>query len=221
MTVAPRIRKPQAPQVTGLLAPAVSPDDDPGGEKTIKRRIWRGNDFSGSAIASCDIEESTLDAVRFGACEFEKVIVSDSRLERCDLANTRTNSVSVIQCALEGCRLTGSSWTGGFWRDVTVTDCRADLALFRHCKVRAVVFRDCNLIQSDWQWAELHHVRFERCDLSGATFANASTGSTLFADCILDGVAGVSGLKGSSVRGSDLISLGPSLARELGISLAD
>ena len=69
--------------------------------------------------------------------------------------------------------------------------------------------------------ADLGPVFAGRCDLSATQFAHATMTNVYFTDCTLDGVAGVSGLKGATGQGQDLYSLAPSLARELGITVGN
>ncbi|MBT0770111.1 pentapeptide repeat-containing protein [Kineosporia sp. J2-2] len=216
-----RIRRPKKPQGHRTFTPAVSPADDLDDEKTLRALIYQGSDFAGRSVYGCDVEESRLEAVRLGDVELDQVIISDTVLERSDLANARCRGVSLLQVLLDACRLTGSSWSDGLFRDVTLTDCRADLTRFRQGKLRSVAFTDCNLRGADFQWAEFSHVEFTRCDLSAAQFANARMSGVMFTDCTLDGVGGVTGLRGATVQARDLIGLAPSLAHELGIGIED
>lgn len=212
-----RIRKPKAPQGQRTCARASSPDNDLGDEKTLTSLLYEGSDFALAKVYGCDVEQSRLEAVRLGGAELDQVIFSDTVLERSDLANLQGRGVSLLQSVLDACRLTGSSWNDGLFRDVTFTECRADLMRLRQNKLRSVAFVNCNLRQADFQWADLSHVRFDGCDLSAAQFANARMTSVLFTDCTFDGVGGVTGLKGATLPERDLISLAPSLAAELGI----
>ncbi len=221
MAAPPRIRKPKSPQVAGTTGEAVSPGDDLGDEKMLKGLHYKDSMFSGWSIEGCDIEKCHLDAVRLGGSSLNRVIISDTIIERCDLANSQCRSVSVIQSAVESSRLTGSAWTEGLFRDVCFLECRADMVQFRQAKLKSTVFKDSDLRQADFQWADLSHVRFSGCNLTAAQFAHASMSNVLIENCVLDGVSGVTGLKGATVQEHDLVSLAPSLAREIGILVPD
>jgi uncharacterized protein YjbI with pentapeptide repeats len=195
------------------------PDDDFEDEKTIKGVAFEGTDLVGRNAERFDVEQCRFDGAKLGNSTLQQVIVSDSIFERCDLANLRGHNMSLLQTSVGASRLTGTSWATSLFRDVTFTECRADLTHFRYAKFRTVVFRDCNLGQADFQWAELRGVRFENSDLSGAQFANANMRNVRFSDCDLTNVGGVTSLKGATVRGGDLFSLASSLAREIGIQV--
>ena len=211
------VRNPTAPKLGKVLTPAAMPDDDFGDEKTLKGREYRGTDLAGRIASGFDIEQCRFDGARLADCTLTQVIVSDSVIERCDLANLRGSNISLIQASVVASRLTGSSWANGLFRDVMFSECRADLAHFRYAKLKTVAFENCNLRQADFQWAEFRGVRFVSCDLSGAQFANAAMQNVSFADCDLSDVGGVTSFKGATVRGGDLLSLASSLAREIGI----
>jgi len=117
--------------------------------------------------------------------------------------------------------MTGMSWADGSLRDVSIENCRMDMAAFRFSKLKAVVFSDCKLGQADFQEADLRGARFERCDLAGAQFSRAQMEGTRLSDCVLDGVGGVMSLKGAIVTSRDALGLAYTLASALGIRIED
>ena len=118
-------------------------------------------------------------------------------------------------------RLTGLQWTKGAIRDTLFTDCRLDLSSFRFSKFSSVVFERCNLRQADFQHADLRGARFVDCELVAAQFSNAKVDGTSFVRCALDGIGGVTSLRGAQVRATDAVALLRTLAGALGITIVD
>src|SRR6185503_10378575 len=81
---------------------------------------------------------------------------------------------SVRRIELHLCRLTGVELAEATWNDVLLTECRADLAGFRHAKLTRVVFRECRLEEAEFAGAALTDVVFERCELRRASFAGCT-----------------------------------------------
>lgn len=214
-----RVNYPAAPKLARILTPAKMPDDDFDDEKTIKGVEYSGIDLAGRIAEGFDVEKCHFDSARLADSSLKQVILSDSVLERCDLANLRGTNMSLIRTSLNASRLMGTSWPNSVFREVSFVGCRTDMAHFRYAKFKSVVFEDCNLRQADFQWAEFRSVQFVGCDLSGAQFANASMVGVTFGDCDLSDIGGVTSLKGATVRGGDLFSLASSLAREIGIRI--
>jgi uncharacterized protein YjbI with pentapeptide repeats len=53
----------------------------------------------------------------------------------------------------------------------------------------------------------------------GAQFSQVKAEGTEFVDCLLDGIGGVTSLRGASIRDADLVSLQQVFAKELGIEV--
>lgn len=85
-------------------------------------------------------------------------------------------------------------------------------------KIYATVFEDCRFAGADFQFTEMHNVRFVNCDLSGAQFGNVKVGSMRMENCTLLDVGGAAALKGTTVAGPGSMELALSLAREAGIA---
>ncbi|WP_242606961.1 pentapeptide repeat-containing protein [Protofrankia symbiont of Coriaria ruscifolia] len=117
--------------------------------------------------------------------------------------------------------MTGLGWVGGRLRDVTVDDCRLDLANFRGTKMTRTIFSGCNLKQADFQNADISGVIFEDCDLTGVTFSGANMEGTRIIDSALVGIRGVDSMRGAAVASRDLVALAYSLARALDINIID
>jgi len=69
---------------------------------------------------------------------------------------------------IEGSRPTGLLASEGELTDVSIADCRLDLAAFAQATIEHARIVDCDLRGSSWQAAVLREVSFEDCDLSEA-----------------------------------------------------
>ncbi|MGW3153735.1 pentapeptide repeat-containing protein [Streptomyces sp. NPDC001089] len=209
------ITKPASPRVHTSPRPAEA--DEFADDAVLKGVLFDGTPLVGLDVEIIEMEASHLANTRMSGTTLTRCVFSDLKCDTVDFANVRAHDTSVLKSTVATSRLTGSHWTSGQFTDVTFEGCRADLAQFRHSKLRRVVFHDTNLRQADFQRAELAHVVFERCDLSGAQFANAVMSRVEFRNCTMVDIGGPAGLKGATVQGPGAMELGLSLAREAGI----
>jgi uncharacterized protein YjbI with pentapeptide repeats len=147
--------------------------------------------------------------------------VVDARIENGDFSNERHLGSSLRRVELHLCRLTGAELAEAAWTDVTVTDCRLDLAGMRHATLERVVFRDCNLDEIELAGARLKDVLFERCRLRAASLAGATGERLELVGCELEGLDGIEVLRGARMRWSDVLANAALFARALGIELVE
>ncbi|MET8702746.1 pentapeptide repeat-containing protein [Kitasatospora sp. NPDC004723] len=205
-----------------MLRPAELPGDAFEDDATIKGRRYDGLSLAGHQGEAIEVEQSTFENVRFTGMNLARSVLAHVRFNTCDFATVRTQDVSLLRATVTGCRLTGSTWSSGSFRDVLFEGTRADSALFRYAKLNTVVFRECNLTGADFQFADFRNVRFEKCDLTGAQFANVVIQPGVsFEGCTLLDLGGAAHLKGATVRGPGGMELALSLAREAGILFED
>ncbi|NKX87408.1 pentapeptide repeat-containing protein [Nocardia coubleae] len=214
-----RVRFEPGVAVLGELRPAVSPDDDPVGEREVSGVEYRDIDFADAQVYGFGAEGCRFVSVRFPTL-LRQTTIAESELQVCDLANVQADDSSMFESVVGNGRITGLSWTAGVLRDVLVESTRADMASFAESRLSKVVFRDCDLRQADFQRTDFRNVRFERCNLAGARFTGARIQQNLrFEDCDLTGIYGVTALRGATIQGGDLETLAATLARELGITV--
>ncbi|HEU5033914.1 MAG TPA: pentapeptide repeat-containing protein [Mycobacteriales bacterium] len=137
-------------------------------------------------------------------CDISGLLAQQSRLERAELVRSR---------------LRGVTWAGGVVRDVLLDEVRTEDASVRFSALRRVIVRDSDLPGLDLTECTLEQVRFEQCTLRGARFDHATMVQVGFTGCDLTGVSGAAAFAGASMQLDDLLSLAPSLARELGITI--
>lgn len=147
--------------------------------------------------------------------------VVDARIENSDFSNGRYLGSSLRRVELHLCRLTGAELAEATWIDVTVTECRLDLAGMRHATLERVVFRDCNLDEIDLAGARLKDVLFERCRLRAAMLVGATGERLELVACELEGLDGVEVLRGARMHWADVVENAALFARAVGIELVE
>jgi uncharacterized protein YjbI with pentapeptide repeats len=182
-------------------------------------------------FSSCDLSGRSAESIEFEQCRFRKADLSGTTLARTrfvdclfeasNVANLRVDKSSMVRVELSVLRMTGVHWIDGMLRDVTVSQCRADLTSFRFTAFHNVVFESCNLVRADFQNADVSGVRFIGCDLTGAQFSQATMADTRFSGCTLAGIGGVTSFAGAIVASADLVELSRTLAAALGIRIED
>lgn len=194
------------------------PDHDLEDEATFVRLEF------GVALPDREAESVEFDECRFNGADLSGGVLprarfGDCALEQADLANLRADRASMLRVRLAGCRMTGLHWLDGTLRDVLVTQCRADLAVFRATAFHYVRFEGCNLTRADFQDADLRGAEFVDCDLTAAQFSHATMTGTRFRRCTLSGVGGMTSFHGAVFIEQDLVDLSHTFAAALGIEL--
>ncbi|MCW2951065.1 MAG: pentapeptide repeat protein [Conexibacter sp.] len=147
--------------------------------------------------------------------------LADALLEQVSLANVRALHVSLHRVVLRGCRMTGLQLAESTFRDMTIDDCRIDLAAFRVSRFERVVFRNCMLQEADFVEARLDSVVFEDCDLSGADLSHATFSRSQLRGCRLDGIVGAERLRGTAMPWPDIVGFAGELAAAIGIAVLE
>jgi uncharacterized protein YjbI with pentapeptide repeats len=196
--------------------------------------------FAGELTSRFDIEDALVSGdfaeVRAAGGRFMR-----SRLDRAVLTGSRLRSVALVDVVLSGCELSGADWTSARLRRVVVEGTRAAGTLFADAELDDVVFRNCKLTLASFNSARLNDVVFEDCELDEAFLGRGTMRAVRFDDCRLrradfsgaslarvdlrgsdlDPAGDVTGLRGATIDGSQLVGLAGHLARALGIKVDD
>jgi uncharacterized protein YjbI with pentapeptide repeats len=181
------------------------------GPADLSGRRARGMTFRGARLRGTGLSGSELEALEL--CDVE--------LRGCDLANVRASHGSWMRVRAETCRMTGLIVADSLLRDVTIRDCRADLASFAGCRLQRVVFEDCQMVQTDFLEAELDAVRFVHCDLGELDLRGARLRGCELSGNRLEGIRGVERLSGVSMPWPDIVGAAGLWAAALGIQILD
>lgn len=211
---------PAAPRLPAALEPAILPDHELADEASFQRVAFE-IDLSGRTAASVEFAQCRFPGADMSRSKLRRAWFGDCRLERANLANLHADESSMQRVRLTASRMTGLHWIDGPLRNVVVSQCRADLSVFRFTNFHRTTFEDCNLSRADFQNADLRGAQFVGCDLSGAQFSQARLAGARFRNCVLDGIGGITSFAGARVAGQDLVALSYTLAAGLGIEIED
>ncbi len=167
--------------------------------------------FDAARLVNVELAGSRLDDLR----------LTDTELKRCNLANTRAQRAEAARVTFDGSRMTGIQLSEASLRDVTIRDCRVDLASFGFSQLTRVTFESCVLDQTDFLESKLESVRFHSCQLTRADFRGARMQQCEFRRCNLNGLQGVESLRGAAMEWPDIVDMAGVWATALGIEVLD
>ena len=180
-----------------------------------------GADFSRVAVGHVEVAAARLERVDLAGAQLPGVVVRDVAIDRGDWSNVVAYQAHLTRSTLHGVRLTGAQIIDSGLSDVVFEEAKLDLAVFRSSRLRRVEFRGCNLARADFANASIGGATFIDCDLAGAQFSQARAEGTRFSHCELDGIGGVTSLRGASMSNDDLVLLTRVFAKALGIEIVD
>ena len=175
--------------------------------------------LAGEAAEFAEITSSRFDGGTLADSDWHRGSLVDLILDGVDLANARFVESLWRRVRLDRSRLTGLVLAGCIIEDVTITGGVLDLTNWRFAQLTRVRFEGCTLTGADFVEAQLQDVSFEGCDLSGVQFGHAHCRRTRLSGCRLDGLQGVTGLAGTIIAPTDLLSLTEQLAAALDIGV--
>lgn len=184
-------------------------------------------------LEDVDLSDVEAEHVEIGGCrltrcklagsELEKLILVDTELTQCDLANSRWADAALTRVAIGGSRMIGFAASGASFQHVTVRDTVLDFASFRFTKFLKVEFADCRLQSADFVSADLTGATFRNCDLSGVEFSQVKASKAVFVDCLWEGAKGLASLAGATVAAAspiDTLAFTSAVTVASGITLA-
>lgn len=171
----------------------------------------RGVTFQGARLTKVDLSGSRLEHLK----------ITHGALAACNLANLNAPDAEISRATLMTSRLTGVTLSRSTLHDVTIRDCRVDLASFASSRLTRVTFEDCLLAQTDFLEATLESVRFHGCDLRGADFRDAHLQGCEIRRCDLTDLEGVKSLRGAAMEWSTVVEMAGVWATTLGIEILD
>lgn len=179
-------------------------------------------------VALC---EQHAKGVAFETFKFTKVDLSGSRLDHlrvldgelsdCNLANVQSRAANATRTTIQTSRLTGLALPEATLRDITIRDCRVDLASFSFSRLARVTFEDCLLAQTDFLETHLESVRFHGCDLTRADFRGARLQHCEFRRSDLSDLQGIQSLRGAAMELGVIVEMAAVWASTLGIEVLD
>jgi uncharacterized protein YjbI with pentapeptide repeats len=202
-------------------------------ESAVPREIDDEERLLDLGLDDVDLSDLEAEHVEIGGCrltrcklagsELDKLIVVDTELTQCDLANSRWADAALTRVAIAGSRMIGFAGPGANLQHVTVRDTVLDFASFRFAKFTRAEFTDCRLQSADFVSADLTGTTFRGCDLSGVEFSQVKAAKAIFVDCTWEGAKGLASLAGATVAASspiDTLTFTSAVTAAAGITLA-
>ncbi len=216
-------RKIAVPRLRSQLDSASPTPDEIDDETRLLDVALEDVDLSDVAAEHVEFSGCRLTRCNLGGSDLDKLILVDSELSQCDLANARWSDAAVTRLVIASSRLTGFSAPGTSLQHVTVRDSVLDFASFRFAKFVKVELSDCRLQSADFVSADLSGTVFRRCDLTSAEFSQVKAAGATFVDCTWEGTRGISSLAGATIANAspiDMLAVTTALASALQIKLA-
>ena len=164
----------------------------------------------------CAFSEVTLENVTARRSRFSDVWLRDVRLLSVDLAESAWLDATFVGCAVAGLQAFGATL-----RRVVFHECKLDSVNFRGAQLADVTFEDCLLRDVDFAGATLKRAQFPRSSWPAPIFPAPPWTRPTCAARELDITAGFESLRGAIMTTAQFLSLGPALARQLGVDLKD
>jgi uncharacterized protein YjbI with pentapeptide repeats len=212
------VAKPRIPKILDQISGGVARIEAEGRYENLH---VVGADFSRAIVAHVEIVAARLERVDLTGAQLPGVVVRDVTIDRGDWSNVIAYQAHLTRSTLRGVRLTGAQIVDSGLSDVVFEDAKLDLEVFRSSRMRRVEFRGCNLARADFANAAIGGATFIDCDLAGAQFSQVKAEGARFSHCQLDGIGGVTSLRGASMSNDDLVLLTRVFAKALGIEIVD
>lgn len=216
MTFRPSLWRVRAPELPEDLVDG-EPEEGSGGLLIEELRVRRAAHEPLAAhvvrIAAADVRGLGLEG---GDVDLH---LRDSVLADCDLSNVQSRKAHVHRVEFQGCRLVGLGLIESELESVKFSEGTLMLGSFGHSRLHRVVFEGVNLSEASFVGADLTQVVFDRCVLTGTDFRSARLSACEIRGSSLDGVLGISSLKGVTMPAADVVASAAALAAALGIDI--
>ena len=212
-----------APRLRAHLDSASPDPDDIADEERLLDLALEDVDLSDLEAEHLELSGCRLTRCKLAGSDLDKLILVDTELTQCDIANARWSDAVVTRLAITSSRLTGFAGPGMSLQHATIRDSVLDFGSFRFAKFVKVEFSDCRLQNADFVSADLTGAVFRSCDLSGAEFSQVKARGAVFVDCTWDGAKGLGSLAGATVAAAspiDTLAFTSAVTVATGITLA-
>jgi uncharacterized protein YjbI with pentapeptide repeats len=212
-----------APRLRGHLDPASPTPDDIDDETRLLDLALEDVDLSDVVAEHVEVSGCRLTRCKLAGSDLDKLILVDTELTQCDVANARWSDAAVTRLAITSSRLTGFAGPGMSIQHATIRDSVLDFGSFRFAKFVKVEFADCRLQNADFVSADLTGTVFRGCDFTGAEFSQVKATGAVFVDCTWDTARGLTSLTGATVAASspiDTLTFTSAVTTATGITLS-
>ncbi len=166
-------------------------------------------DLTGAMLEGADLTDAKLDAATLDGAVLARTVLTRTQLAGASLVGTNLGAAKLDGTVLDGANAKDAVFTATTLRNTTLSDVKLDGADFRDAtfedvqlvgiEARRLTLLHLDLRSVDLSRSKLSECLFFRCQLQGASFANATLGGSMFVDCDAD-KADFSGVDGGNLR---------------------
>jgi uncharacterized protein YjbI with pentapeptide repeats len=178
-------------------------------------------DLSGQSAANARFLECTFQRCDLTELRAPRARFSDSGLYAVHGAGVDLAESTWRDCVVQGARLGAVQLFGAELRRVRFEGCKIEFLNLRGATLVDVQLVDCQLVEPDLAEATLAQVSFEGSRVVSPELGRARMTDVDLSAADLVAPRGLAGLRGATISPLQLIDLGPALAAELGITVAD
>lgn len=165
------------------------------------------------------IDGVVIEKVSFLQAQLPRISARDLQVKQSDFSSASLSDGAVNRAEFTNCRMIGVDFSKANVHDVVFRGCKLDLANFRFADLRRVQFVDCTLGETDFLGALLHNVSFQSCTLEKTVFDQAQCKHVDLRSSDLIEISGWGSMQGVIVDDTQLITIAPYLAREVGLTV--
>lgn len=129
-------------------------------------------EYEDCTFKNCDFSDSDLAEMNFLNCEFTGCNLSMVKLYQASFRDTKFMNCKILGTRFEEC----NKQTSG----LTFINCSINLSSFCKLKLKKTIFRNSQVVESDFTETDLFESIFERSDLSGSVFEHTNLGKVDF-----------------------------------------
>ncbi len=219
------------PKPPALIAPSFDRpplDDLDDGESSqlVPRARLEGLSFRDLRVDALDLESADLalcrvDGVRAAEVSLRYATVAESAWSGWDVPILRTARASWRDLEIDGTRSGSVEAYESTWKGVHFVNCRLGFVNLRGAHLQDVAFTDCTIDELDLGQAKLTRFAAPGSRISQLIVEQSTLQHVDLRGADLDGLAGISALRGATISSVQLQQLAPLLAADRGITVRD
>ena len=219
------------PKTAALVAPSFDrpplDDLDPGAPAQLAPRVaLEGLWFRDVRVDALDLESAELtlcrlDGIRAPEASLRYAHVSESAWSGWDVPIVRAARASWRDLTIDGTRSGSVEAYESTWNGVHFVNCRLGFVNLRGSRLQDVAFTDCTIDELDLGQSRITRFAASGTRISHLVVEQATLQHVDLRGAELEGLAGLSALRGATISSLQLQQLAPLLAADRGISVRD
>jgi uncharacterized protein YjbI with pentapeptide repeats len=177
-------------------------------------------DLAGERLFDRSLVECTITGGRLDDATMRGSRFRETRFERCEATTLALDGAEMREVEFDSCRFGALEMYDVDARVVAFTGCRLGYVNLRGSEVVDLILEDCTIEDLDLGSARVSRMSVKGCRIDTLTVHGATLADVDLRGATLSVIAGLTGLKGTTVGPEQLYDLAPLLAAHLGIEIA-